>query len=153
MKRYSRREWKYIGCNVQDNDDVAHKDVTLYCDSNQFQTLPFCVSHPKLHVSRGLSKHDHFRFDTKLGHGLCEICRISCACVACTSILDKPWIYGIMSTKQAHYQPVTNFTYWTVLGSYNNWNIIDLTPKSIPFEDFYEIHKMVLNGIGENMAS
>ena len=38
-------------------------------------------------------------------------------------------------------------------GSYNNCNIIDLTPKSIPFETFYEIHKVVLDGIIENMAS
>ena len=58
-----------------------------------------------------------------------------------------------MSTKQARYQPVTNFTYWPVLGSYNNWNIIELTPKLTPFEEFYEIHKVVLDGISENMDS
>ena len=39
------------------------------------------------------------------------------------------------------------------MGSYNNWNIIYITPKSIPFEAFDEIHKVVLDGISENMAS
>ena len=34
-----------------------------------------------------------------------------------------------------------------------NWNIIELTPKSTPFEAFYEIHKVVLGGTSENMAS
>ena len=58
-----------------------------------------------------------------------------------------------MSTKQASYQPVTNCSYWPVLGSYNNRNIIELTPKAIPFEAFDEIHKVVLDGISENMAS
>ena len=68
-------------------------------------------------------------------------------------MLDKPWIYGITSNKKACFQIVINCTYWPVLGSYNNCNIIDLTPKSTPFEEFYEIHKVVIDGISENMAS
>ena len=55
--------------------------------------------------------------------------------------------------EQARYQPVTNCTYFPVLGSYNNWNIIELTPKPTPFEEFVEINKVVLDGISENMAS
>ena len=38
------------------------------------------------------------------------------------------------------------------MGSYNNWDIIDLTPKSIPFAAFDEIYKVVLDRIIENMA-
>ena len=68
-------------------------------------------------------------------------------------MLDKPLIYDILSKKQARYQPVTNYTYWPVLGSYNNWNIIEITPKSTPFEVFDKIHQVVLDGISENMAS
>ena len=68
-------------------------------------------------------------------------------------MLEKPWIYGIHPTKQARYQPVTNCTYWPVLGSYNNWNIIYLTPKLIPFKAFDEIYNVVLDGISENMTS
>ena len=33
------------------------------------------------------------------------------------------------------------------------WNIIELTPKSIPFEAFDEIHNVVLDRISVNMAS
>ena len=65
----------------------------------------------------------------------------------------KTWIYGILSNKQACYQPDTNCTYWPVMGSYNNWNIIEITPKSTPFEEFDEIHQVVLGVISENMAS
>ena len=68
-------------------------------------------------------------------------------------MLDKLGIYGILSKKQARYQPVTNFTYWPVLRSYKNWNIIELTLKPTPFEAFDEINKVVLDGINENMAS
>ena len=68
-------------------------------------------------------------------------------------MLDKPWIHGIPSKKKARYQPVTNCTYWPVLGSYNNWNIIELTPKPITFEAFDDIHQVVLDRISENMAS
>ena len=68
-------------------------------------------------------------------------------------MLDKPWIYGILSKKQARYQHITNFMYWQVLGSYNNLNIIDLTPKSITFEAFDDINKVILDRTSENMAS
>ena len=101
----------------------------MYCDTNQLSELPFCGPHPKPHGARGLSKHYHLRFDPNLGYGICAIFRIQCACVGCTSMLGKPWIPGITSTKQARYQPVTNYTYWPFLGSYKNCNIIELTPK------------------------
>ena len=100
-----------------------------------------------------MGKHYQLRFDPKLGQGICAICRIPCACVVCTSMPDKPWISGIQSTKQARYQPVINCTYWPVLGSYNNWNTIDRTKKSIPFEEFDEIHQVFLARISDNMAS
>ena len=44
---------------------------------------------------RGLSKHDQLKFDPKIGNGICEIIRIPYDCVAFTSMLDQPWIYGI----------------------------------------------------------
>ena len=96
----------------------------MYCDTNQLPTIPFCGSHPKPYGERGLGKYYHLRFDQNLGHGICEICDIPCACVACTSMLYKPWISGIQSIKQARYQPVINCTYWPVLGPYKNYNII-----------------------------
>ena len=39
------------------------------------------------------------------------------------------------------------------MGTYNNWNIIELTPKSTPLEAFDEINKVVLDKISENMNS
>ena len=84
---------------------------------------------------------------------MCAIIRIPCACVLCTSMLERPWISGIPSNKQSRYQPVTSCTYWPVLGSYKNWNIIELTQKPTPFEAFYEINQVVLDGISDNMAS
>ena len=128
-KRSSKRKCIDREYHVQDNADVAHKDVKMYCDTNLLLELTFCGSHPKPHGARGLSKNYHLRFDPKIGHGICAILRIPCACVGCTSMLYKPWIYGITSTKQARYQPVTNCTYCTVLGSYKNWVIIEITPK------------------------
>ena len=111
----------------------------MYCDRNQLPVLPFCGPHPKPHGARGLSKNYHLRFDPKLGHDICVILRIPSACVACTPMIDQPWISGIQ-LKKSRYQPVTDYTYWSVLGSYNNWNIINLTPKSTPFEEFDDMH-------------
>ena len=67
----------------------------MYCDTKQFPALPLCGPLTKTHGSRGSSNHYHLRFDPKLGHGTCAIRRIPCAYVACISMLDNPWIYGI----------------------------------------------------------
>ena len=77
----------------------------MYCDTNQFPELPFCGPHPNPHGERGLNKHYYLRFFQKIGHGIYEIRRIPCACVGCTSMLDKPCIYSIPPKKQARYQP------------------------------------------------
>ena len=67
----------------------------MYCKTNQFPELPFCGPHSKPNGARGLSKHYNLRFDPKLGNIICEIIRIPCACVACTSMLDKLGVSGI----------------------------------------------------------
>ena len=68
-------------------------------------------------------------------------------------MIDKPWISGILSDEQERYKPVTKCTYWSVLGSFNNCNIILLSQKSTPSDAFDEIHQFVLDGISDNMAS
>ena len=86
-----------IKYHVQDDATVELKDVRIYCNTNQLPELSFNGSHSKYHGAIGLSQHYHLRFDQKLGMGVCEIHLIPCACVACTSMLDKPWISGIPS--------------------------------------------------------
>ena len=85
--------------------------MKIYCVTNQLPALQFCGPHPKSHGTRGLSNNDHLRFDTKLGHVICEIRHTSCDCVEYTSIPDQTWISGITSKKKARYQPVTYCTY------------------------------------------
>ena len=125
-KRFMKRKWTDRQYHVQDNSGVAHQDVRMYCNTNQFPSLSFCGPHSKTHGVRGFSKHYHLRFDPKLGSGICAIFRIPCACVACTSMIDKPWISGIPSDEQERYKPVTKCTYWQLVGSFNHWNIIKL---------------------------
>ena len=70
--------------HLQYNADVAHQDMKMYCNTNQFPELLFFGPHSKPHGARGLSKHYHFRFDPKLGNGVCALFHISCDCTACT---------------------------------------------------------------------
>ena len=134
------RKWTDIQYHVQDNAYFSRQDVRMYCNINQFPELSFCGPYSKPHGSRGLSKHYHFRFDPKLGIDICSILRLTCACLACTSMLDKPWIYGIPSGEQERYKLVTKCTYWLVLGSFNNCNIILFSQKSTPSDAFDEKH-------------
>ena len=146
------RKWTERKYHVQDNALVELKDVKMYCNTNQFPSLPFCGPHSKPHGARGLSKNYHLHFDPKLGMGVCSIWRIPCVCVACTSILDKAWIYGIPSDKQDCCKPVTKCTYWPLLGAFNNWNIIQFSSKSTSSDTFDEIHQVVIDGISDNIA-
>ena len=42
-KRFMKRKWTERKYHVQDNADVELKDVKMYCNTNQFPTLPFFV--------------------------------------------------------------------------------------------------------------
>ena len=78
MKKLTYRQY-----HVQDNADVAHKYVKIYCNTNQFPELPLCGPHSKPRGEKGLRNNYYLRFDPKLVNGLCGIRRIPCACVAC----------------------------------------------------------------------
>ena len=52
-KRYSKIKWTDREYCVQDNADVAHKDVKMYCDTNQFPAFPFFGPSAKPRGSRG----------------------------------------------------------------------------------------------------
>ena len=123
------RKFTYKQYHVQYNADVEHKYVKIYCNTNQFPSLPFCDPPSKLHGARGLSNHYHLHFDPKLAMGECEICRVPCACVAFT-------ISGISSDKQERYKPVTKCTYWPLLDAFNNSNIIKLSSNSTSSDTF-----------------
>ena len=131
-----KRKWTERKYPVQDNASVELKDAKMYCNTNQFPALPFCGPNFNPHGTRGLGKNYHLRFDPKLGMGVCLIWRIQCACVACTSMLYKLWISVNSSDKQERYKPITKCTYWTVLGYFNTWNIIQLSSKSTSSDTF-----------------
>ena len=75
-------------------------------------------------------------------------------CLCCTYVNARKilYIYGIPSDEKELYKTVTKCTYWKVLGSFNNWNIIQLSQKSTPSDAFDEIHQAVLDRISDNMA-
>ena len=90
------QKWTDRQYHVQDNADVEHQDVKIYCNTSQFPALPFCGTHSKPHGARGLIKHYNLRFDPKLGMSICAIIHIPFACVSCISMIDKHWISGIL---------------------------------------------------------
>ena len=132
---------------------MQHKSVKHSCASTQFQALSFSGPHAKPHGVRGLNKHYHLQLHPKLGHGKCEIIWIPFACIAFTNVLYKPWVIVSDPTRKPCYQPVVDFTYWSMLGSLNNWNIIQFTNKKTTNEDFDSVHKVVLYGISDNISA
>ena len=70
----------------------------MYCDTNQFPSLPFYGLHSNPRGARELGKHYNICFGPNIGHGICATFHIPCACVACTLMLDQPWISSFQST-------------------------------------------------------
>ena len=68
-------------------------------------------------------------------------------------MLNKTWDYKLDPNKHLRYQTVVDCTQWPVLVSFNNWNIIQFTNKATSNEDFDAVHKVVLDGISDHMAS
>ena len=68
-------------------------------------------------------------------------------------MLDKKWSYKFDPNKHPCYQPVFDCRHWPVLGSFNNRNIVQFTNKTTSSEELYAVHKVVLGGISDNMAS
>ena len=68
-------------------------------------------------------------------------------------MLDKPWDPGIVSSQKMCYQPVQDCTDWLILSLFNNWNIIKFPRKFTTYEEFEEIHQVLLDDISDNMDS
>ena len=77
-------------------------------------------------------------------HGKFTIRQITCDFIVYTTMLDNLFVYKLVHNKHPHYQPVVDYTYWHVLGSFNNWNIIQLINKTTPSEYFDSVHKVGL---------
>ena len=96
------------------------KRYKTLCDTTQFSLLPFFYPRAQPHGVWVLKKHYHIQLYPKLGHVTCIILQIVYGCYVCTSIIDKHWDPGIAPPNQSRYQPVKYFTYWSVLGVFDN---------------------------------
>ena len=68
-------------------------------------------------------------------------------------MLEKPWYPGVAQKQQHFYKQVVDCTQWSVLGSFDNCNITQITNKNTLSEYFYRIHNVAIDGISDNMVS
>ena len=68
-------------------------------------------------------------------------------------MLDQHCTPSVAENQQLHYRTFKACTYWPVLGSFNKWNIMQLSHKATSFEDIDKINQVVLDGISDNMAA
>ena len=150
-KRSIQLKWNERENHAQEKC-VSRSSVKISCTTTHFPWLLFCGPYKNSMEFRCLSKNYHSQVETKLGNGKCEIRRISCACVSCTKMLDNTWDPGVAHVQKICYQPVVDWTYWSVFVYFNNCDTIQFTNKSISSEDFDGVNKIVLDGFSANMA-
>ena len=108
-KSSGKKNCKNREYHVQKNEYVEHQYIKFYCTTNQFPLLPFCGPHNKAHVVRGLSKHYHMCFDTKLGYDTCAIHFNPCECTHFASAIDSYCNPDVSQRQQPCYQPVKDY--------------------------------------------
>ena len=136
---------------MQQNKDLDNQKMRMYFTTNQFPNSKFLGPHNKPHGACVLGKNYHTCFDLKIGYVTYKLCCIPCDCILWTYIIDHPCIAGFPAQQQPRYKPVKEYTYWPVLGSFNNCNILKLSHEATSNKEIGKIHQVVLEGISENM--
>ena len=124
-----KRKWNEHEYNVQDRNCMIDTTVKISCVTTQFPAFLFFGPHVKPHVVSSLIKHYHIHLYSKPGHIKYSTLRITCAYVACTKILDKPWDTDLDHIKQPIYQTVVDLTYWPMLGTLKAGTLLNLQVK------------------------
>ena len=66
-------------------------------------------------------------------------------------MLDLPQTPCVTPHQKPRYQPVTYFTYWPVLGYFNNCNIIHFAHTATSSDKIDKINQVFLDRISDNM--
>ena len=99
-KGFSERKCIDKEYHIQDISDFAQKYVKIYCNTKRISSLTFCGPYSEPRGVREFRKNYHLCFDRKLGNAVFSVICIPCACVACTTMLDKPCIPDISFEKR-----------------------------------------------------
>ena len=95
-------------------------------NNNCFSSFNFIHGKLAPYGSKGVLRHCHYRSDQKIGPGIVLIRIITCSCHACTTKLCFTWYYTIKEAyNQQIYGIVYNCKYSLILGSHNNWVIMN----------------------------
>ena len=65
-------------------------------------------------------------------------------CTQCTYTLYKTWTHGVTPNHHPRHQPVKDFTYLPMLGSFNNLNIVQFSYKATYSEKVGKIIRLYL---------
>ena len=66
-------------------------------------------------------------------------------------MLYNPWAPGAAYAQHPRHQPIFDCTYQSMLVTFNKWNMVKFTNKNTSNEDLDEVHKVVLDCIGNKM--
>ena len=92
----------------------------------------------------GLEKHYNRHFDPKLTQGICEVLRIPCSCIYCTSLLEKSWSPGVLHAEKTQISACFRLNILNCVTLFQKWSIIKFINKIISNEEFDDIHNTFL---------
>ena len=66
--------------------------------------------------------------------------------------MNSPWYPYIVPKDNPRYYSATKFKYDPIAGKDNDWEIMYFIDKGTHEQEYKEVHKIVLNGFGNNRA-
>ena len=96
-------------------------------NNKMFPSLNDINGKPPPYGSKGILRHYHYRSDPKLGLGIVAVIIIPCSCHAFTTILSLLRDSKIKEPfNHPRYGRVYNYKQYLIIGSHNNWIIMNL---------------------------
>ena len=125
QNRQSIFKFKSRFYNVQSNDDVKHRGMKLRQNNKVFPSLSLINGKTPYEI-KGVLINYHYRYDPKLCQEVVALRLFSWNCHACTTKVSLPWDTKIKyACNKTRYGRVYDCNYYLIIGSQNNWIIMD----------------------------
>ena len=104
--------------------------------------------------SKGVLRRYNYRSDPKLAQKFVDIRMITCSCHTCTTTLCLSWDYKIKYARnQPRYERVYDCKYSLIIGSHNNWIIINFIDDGTYEREYDHINIKILDSNVTDISS
>ena len=132
---------------IQGNNNFKYRGMEILWNNKPFPSLNVINGKSYAYVSKGVLRNYHYRSEIKFVQGVVAIRCMTRSYSAYTTILPLPWDSTTEEAfKQKIYCRVYNCTYFLIIGSPNNWIILNFIDDGTDNVDYKCVNQTILDG-------